>query len=183
MGTTKIFANYTGNRWVYQLGLVLLMALFLAGCEGLPVAPAMTPVPVRSLTEPTATATATVVATAIPTAAPTEEPATESASEGIGVPPGGEMTNVGGSPTQLIERAKAEVAGLSRSSAESVQVVSVEAVDWSDSSLGCPKAGMMYAQVITPGYKIVLESGGRTYEFHSTLNPEGPLVRCGGQGK
>ena len=86
---------------------------------------------------------------------------------------------VGGSPTQLIERAKAEVATIARSSAQSVQVVSVEAVDWSDSSLGCPQAGMMYAQVITPGYKIVLESGGRTYEFHSAQNPEGPLVRCG----
>lgn len=87
---------------------------------------------------------------------------------------------VGGSPTQLIERAKTEVATIARSSVESVQVVSVEAVDWSDSSLGCPKGGMMYAQVITPGYKIVLESDGRTYEFHSSLNPDGPLVRCDG---
>ena len=82
--------------------------------------------------------------------------------------------------TQLIERAKAEAATLTRTSADSVQVVSVEAVDWPDSSLGCPKAGMMYAQVITPGYKIVLETGGRTYEFHSGLNPTGPLVRCEG---
>lgn len=90
------------------------------------------------------------------------------------------MRTASGSPTQLIERAKAEVAGLTGSSAENVQVVSVEAVDWSDSSLGCPKAGMMYAQVITPGYNIILESDGRTYEFHSTQNPEGPLVRCGG---
>ena len=88
---------------------------------------------------------------------------------------------VGGSPTQLIERAKTEVATIARSSVESVQVVSVEAVDWSDSSLGCPKGGMMYAQVITPGYKIVLESDGRTYEFHSSLNPDGPLVRCAGE--
>ena len=87
---------------------------------------------------------------------------------------------VGGSPTQLIERAKAEVASIARSAAESVQVVSVEAMDWSDSSLGCPKAGMMYAQVITPGYKIVLDSGGRTYDFHTGLDPDGPLVRCGG---
>jgi hypothetical protein len=180
---TEKFASHAGSRWVYRLGVALLMTLLLAGCEGLPVAPAATPVPVRSLTEPTATATATEVATAIPTVAPTEEPATESTSEGIGVPPGGEMTNPGGSPTELIERAKAEVAGLARSSAENVQVVSVEAVDWSDSSLGCPKAGMMYAQVITPGYKIVLESGGNTYEFHTTRNSEGPLVRCGGQRK
>jgi len=86
---------------------------------------------------------------------------------------------IGGSPTELIERAKAEVATLARSSAESVQVDSVESMDWSDSSLGCPKAGMMYAQVITPGYKIVLSSGGRTYEFHSATDPQGPLVRCG----
>jgi len=174
----KIFANDGGNRWVYRLGVALLMTLFLAGCEGLPIAPPTTPVPVRSLTEPTATPQAEqVVEEPTATAVPTEEPATE--SDGIGVPPGGEMTNVGGSPTELIERAKAEVAGLGRSSAESVQVVSVEAVDWSDSSLGCPKTGMMYAQVITPGYKIVLESGGRTYNFHTTLNPDGPLVRCG----
>jgi len=185
LGITKMFANYEGGRWVYQLGVALLMALFLAGCDGLPVAPAAAPVPGRSLTEPTATpqverAVVEPTAMATVTAAPTEEPVEETARDGIGVPPGGEMSTIGGSPTQLIERAKAEVAGLARSSAESVQVVSVEAVDWSDSSLGCPKPGMMYAQVITPGYQIVLESGGRTYEFHTTQNPEGPLVRCGG---
>jgi len=84
----------------------------------------------------------------------------------------------GETPTELIDRAKAEVASSARSSVESVQVVSVESVDWSDSSLGCPQAGMMYAQVITPGYKIVLETGGRTYEFHATLNPDGPLIAC-----
>ena len=87
---------------------------------------------------------------------------------------------IGGSPTELIDRARAEVASITRSSADSVQVVRVEAVEWSDASLGCPKAGMMYAQVITPGYKIVLESGGRTFNFHSGTAPQGPLVRCGG---
>lgn len=175
-----MFAYEAGGRWVYRLGVALLMTLFLAGCEGMPIAPPTTPVPVRSLTEPTATPQAEqAVEEPTATAVPTEEPVTESESDGIGVPPGGEMTNIGGTPTQLIERAKEEVASLGRSSAESVQVVSVEAVDWSDSSLGCPKTGMMYAQVITPGYKIVLESGGRTYNFHTTLNPEGPLVRCG----
>jgi len=177
-----MYVNYAGGRWAYRLGVALLMTLLLAGCDGLPVAPATTPLPVRSLIEPTTTPQAERAIeqpTATPAATPTEEPATESASDGIGVPPGGETMTNGGSPTQLIERAKAEVADLARSSAASVQVVSVEGVDWSDSSLGCPKAGMMYAQVITPGYKIVLEAAGRTYEFHTTQNPEGPLVRCG----
>lgn len=89
--------------------------------------------------------------------------------------------NAGGRPTELIDRAKAELAGTARVSAEQIEVVSVEQVEWSDSSLGCPKGGMMYAQVITPGYKIVLSAGGSTYEFHSGLDPAGPLVQCGQQ--
>lgn len=88
---------------------------------------------------------------------------------------------IGGTPTKLIERAKTEAATLSRSAAESAQLVSVEAVDWSDSSLGCPQAGMMYAQVITPGYKIVVAAGGKNYEFHTSLDPAGPLVYCDGK--
>jgi hypothetical protein len=48
-----------------------------------------------------------------------------------------------------------------------IKVVSVEAVEWPDTSVGCPRPGMMYAQVITPGYRIVLEAGGETYEYHS----------------
>lgn len=83
--------------------------------------------------------------------------------------------------TQLIERAKADAATLARTSADSVQVVSVDAVDWSDASLGCPKAGMMYAgRRSHPATKSSWKTGGRTYEFHSGLNPTGPLVRCEG---
>lgn len=86
---------------------------------------------------------------------------------------------VGGRPTALIERAKTELAADAGLSAEAVEVVSVEQVEWSDSSLGCPKSGMMYAQVITPGYRIVLAADGQTYEYHSGLDPAGPLVQCG----
>ena len=35
-----------------------------------------------------------------------------------------------------------------------IAVVAVEETEWRDSSLGCPKPGMNYLQVITPGYKI-----------------------------
>ncbi|MDH7485450.1 MAG: hypothetical protein QHJ81_04145 [Anaerolineae bacterium] len=50
---------------------------------------------------------------------------------------------------------------------EEIEVQSVEAVEWPDTSLGCPQPGMMYAQVITPGYRILLRAGGQTYEYHS----------------
>lgn len=48
-----------------------------------------------------------------------------------------------------------------------IEVVSQEEVTWPDSSLGCPKPGMMYAQVLTPGLRIVLSAGGKRYEYHS----------------
>ncbi len=50
---------------------------------------------------------------------------------------------------------------------EAIRLVSAEAVEWPDTSLGCPRPGMMYAQVITPGFLVVLEAGGRTYEYHT----------------
>jgi len=48
-----------------------------------------------------------------------------------------------------------------------IDVLSVEAVDWSDTSLGCPQPGMMYAQVITPGYRVILEARGERHEVHT----------------
>lgn len=47
-----------------------------------------------------------------------------------------------------------------------VSVVSVEAVTWSDGSLGCPEPGMMYPQVLTEGVRIVLEVDGQQYRYH-----------------
>src|SRR5207249_474953 len=45
-------------------------------------------------------------------------------------------------------------------------VQKVEAVEWRDSSLGCPEQGMSYAQVITPGYLVILEHEGRADHVH-----------------
>lgn len=50
---------------------------------------------------------------------------------------------------------------------EEVSVLQVEPVEWSDSSLGCPEPGKMYAQVITPGYRVMLKAKSRTYEYHT----------------
>jgi len=49
-----------------------------------------------------------------------------------------------------------------------VKVVSAEAVTWSDASLGCPQPGQMYAQVLTPGYRILLEVDGERYAYHGS---------------
>ena len=43
-------------------------------------------------------------------------------------------------------------------------VISSEAVNFSDASLGCPQPGMAYPQVITPGYRVLVEGDGRSYD-------------------
>ena len=53
---------------------------------------------------------------------------------------------------------------------ESVKILDVEKVDWGDASLGNPEPGMMYAQVITPGFKMSLAADGGTYIFHTSMD-------------
>ena len=48
-----------------------------------------------------------------------------------------------------------------------ISLVKEEAVEWPDASLGFPEKGMMYAQVITPGFKIILKADNKSYEYHS----------------
>ena len=60
--------------------------------------------------------------------------------------------------------------------ASSLQVITVEPRDWPDTSLGCPEPDMLYAQVITPGYLILVEVSGERFEYHA--DERGNIVRC-----
>jgi hypothetical protein len=57
-----------------------------------------------------------------------------------------------------------------------IKLTQIEQVEWRDSSLGCPKPNMNYLQVITPGYRIVLEAQGRSYHYHTDMGKR--VVRC-----
>ena len=46
----------------------------------------------------------------------------------------------------------------------------IRALDWRDSSLGCPKPGMAYLDVITPGHKVTLRANGQIYVVHEAKN-------------
>ncbi|MGB9724230.1 MAG: hypothetical protein ACP5OO_11615 [Chloroflexia bacterium] len=67
----------------------------------------------------------------------------------------------------LVEAVVADLAGRLNLPPEQIRVVQVEERMWPDSSLGCPRPGEMYLQVITPGYRILLEAGGRQYDYHT----------------
>ncbi len=69
---------------------------------------------------------------------------------------------------RVVEVAKADLAQRLNLSADEIQVVKVDSVQWRDASLGCPKPGMMYAQVITPGYQIILSAQGKEYDYRAT---------------
>lgn len=60
-----------------------------------------------------------------------------------------------------------------------VSVASVEEVKWGDASLGCPQEGEMYAQTITPGYRIELRSQGQRYQYHTDQGTYFVLCRGG----
>ncbi|MEZ4711027.1 MAG: hypothetical protein R3A44_27765 [Caldilineaceae bacterium] len=78
----------------------------------------------------------------------------------------------------LVQRASDDLAVELGVAADAIAFVEIEAVDWSDSSLGCPQPDMMYAQVITSGYRIVLEANGETYNYHTDSNPDGQVIHC-----
>lgn len=60
------------------------------------------------------------------------------------------------SQSQATELARQTLAKQNGLPIKKLEVDSVKAVQWPDSSLGCPQPGMMYAQVITPGYQVTL---------------------------
>lgn len=60
--------------------------------------------------------------------------------------------------------------------ASDIVILEVTPVEWPDSALGCPVEGGVYMAVITPGYRIVLDAGGETLEYHTDL--QGNFVPC-----
>lgn len=78
---------------------------------------------------------------------------------------------------RLIEKAKQDLADRLATDADSIAVVSREHVQWPDASLGNPQPGMAYAQVVTPGFRLILEAAGQTYEYHTDLRDRVEFVR------
>ena len=85
----------------------------------------------------------------------------------------------GGAPTALTTRAVADLSKELGIPAANIKVASTEAMEWPDGGLGCPEPDTSYAQVITPGYRIVLQVGDMPYEYHTGASTDGPVRHCG----
>ena len=66
----------------------------------------------------------------------------------------------------IVETVKKDLAEYLGVNLKDIKVVSVEEVEWSDSSLGVDRGGF-YLQVITPGYIVHLEHNGIVYKYHT----------------
>jgi hypothetical protein len=75
-----------------------------------------------------------------------------------------EGANSAPEPVVNAVRAAARLTGIAP---DKVEVLDVTPVDWPDASLGLPEPGMMYAQMITPGYQVRLRAGDRILVYHT----------------
>lgn len=71
---------------------------------------------------------------------------------------------------QSIKRAKTDLAKRLNTSENQVAERSVADAEFEDMSLGAPVSGEMSAQMISSGWRIQLESGGKNYEYRADAN-------------
>ena len=58
---------------------------------------------------------------------------------------------------------------------EDVRIITAEKMDWQDGCLGISSPGQMCTEVITPGFRVILEANTVRYEYHTDVT--GSLVR------
>lgn len=159
------FAINSLPRWMFMVLPVSLLVLTLAACEPM----LLEPVEEGSVSTPSAESTTE----------PTEEAEEEATEEPVETRTNGESgADLSDTEQALVEEAMSILAQEQGLSGEEISLVEIEAVEWPDSSLGCPQPDMMYAQVITPGYRITLEAGGETYDVHTGSQEGSPVVLC-----
>lgn len=148
---------------IYGVTLVLLMALTLMGCgSGNPRQDIPPVAPVQEQAVPTTLPTPTLpteINSPVSPVSPIKESAPMPASKQSSEPIKGSETTLAAAIADLSQRLNVP--------ASDISLVSMEAKEWSDASLGCPQEGMMYAQVITPGYLIILTAQGQQYPYHT----------------
>jgi hypothetical protein len=60
---------------------------------------------------------------------------------------------------------------------DQLHVDQVEPRQWPDSALGCPQPGIMYSQIVTPGFLIIISTrNGKRLEYHA--NARGDVRLC-----
>jgi hypothetical protein len=106
----------------------------------------------------------TLLAACAPSAAPVRTPTPESAQPATPIETPVTPVDVS---TPAIENNRLLLARQLRVDPSTIQVISAEKAEWSDSCLGLGQANESCAAVITPGYKITFSVAGQEYVIHT----------------
>jgi len=68
----------------------------------------------------------------------------------------------------VVDQARADLASRLGVTANQIEVVNIEHVNWPDACLGVYRPGQMCAAVVTPGLRILLQYGGRDYYYNTS---------------
>lgn len=154
-----------------------MVTLLLEACAS---GPSAEPSPTGESTARPASATTSAAGTT-----PSETPASPSQATAGATPSAraNSSTTTSARPTSLPDEAKSidlarqDLAKREGVPADQIGVVSVQPVAWPTTALGCPRPGVLYAQLVTPGYRITLKVGNQTFEYHSDRGRR--VVTCG----
>jgi len=71
-------------------------------------------------------------------------------------------------PGDLIDKIYADLEQRSGGQRSEFTLSRAEFVQWNDGSLGCPEPGQVYPQVITSGYRVMIEYHDQSYDYRAT---------------
>ena len=154
------------------LGLILLVLVALAGtaCSDREPFPTLVPLPTYTPFAPLPTYTPLPTHTPVPTAIPVMGVQKKEVVEKIVVHTVVVTVTPLLLPTPADTSARMMLSSALGIAMYDLKVYSIESLEWSDASLGCPKTGYSYAQVITPGYRITFDIEGVYYRVHTNLD-------------
>lgn len=73
-------------------------------------------------------------------------------------------------PAEILERIVEDAAERADADIGDVEIMTAEAVTWSDGSLDCPEPGMMYTQALVDGYHVILDAAGTELDYRVTTD-------------
>jgi hypothetical protein len=135
--------------------LICSFALLLAGCANeFADQPDLTPEGGKTGPEPAATEAPIIEA-------PEGEPVTDEV------------------PSEILEEIIADLIMQTGAERGEIKVVRAEAVVWNDGSLGCPKPGEVYIQILMNGYWVIVQVEGVEYDYR--VSDSGHFKLCEGE--
>jgi hypothetical protein len=90
--------------------------------------------------------------------------------------PSGTEINAAAVPRAVRQAVVADAARRFAVDESAVVVSEAEQVTWPDGSLGCPQPGMMYTQVLVPGYRLTARTAGGSMRYHA--DSRGNVATC-----